>query len=83
MSTVTVNISFQVDLLAAIDAEAKRESRSRSELLREAARVYVDRQRRWAEVFDLGDRIGSELGLKEEDVEQEIRKVREKRRHKS
>ncbi|MCH2342811.1 MAG: ribbon-helix-helix domain-containing protein [Pseudomonas sp.] len=39
MSTVTVNISFQNDLLAAIDAEAKRESRSRSELLREAARV--------------------------------------------
>lgn len=83
MSTVTVNISFQDDLLAAIDAEAKRESRSRSELLREAARIYLERQRRWAEVFELGDRLDSELGLREEDVEQEIRKARKKRRRKS
>ena len=83
MSTVTVNISFQDDLLAAIDAEAKRESRSRSELLREAARVYIDRQRRWAEAFELGSRLESELSLKEEDVEQEIRKSRRKRRRKS
>ena len=35
---VTVNISFQDTLLGEIDTEAKRESRSRSELLREAAR---------------------------------------------
>jgi len=43
MRTVTVNISFQDSLLAEIDAEAKRESRTRSEFLREAARVYVER----------------------------------------
>jgi metal-responsive CopG/Arc/MetJ family transcriptional regulator len=41
MSTVTVNISFQDALLADIDATARREARSRSELLREAARLYV------------------------------------------
>ena len=39
MGNVTVNISFQDSLLADIDAEAKWESRSRSELLREAARL--------------------------------------------
>ena len=83
MGTVTVNISFQDELLAAIDAEAKRESRSRSELLREAARLYIDRQRRWAEVFELGDRLSSALGLTEEDVQQEIQKVRKKRRRPS
>ena len=47
MAAMTVNISFQAELLADIDAEAKREARSRSELLREAARLYVQRQRRW------------------------------------
>ena len=82
MSSVTVNISFQEDLLAAIDAEAKRESRSRSELLREAARLYVDRQHRWAAAFELGDRLGRELGLSEEDVQQEVRAVRRQRRRK-
>ncbi len=79
MSTVTVNISFQEDLLTAIDAEAKRESRSRSELLREAARLYVDRQQRWAAVFELGDRLRREFGLSEEDVQQELQAVRKRR----
>lgn len=42
MKTVTVNISFRKDLLESIDAVAKRESRTRSELIREAARRYID-----------------------------------------
>lgn len=41
MKTVTVNISFRKDLLESIDAAAKRESRTRSDLLREAARIYI------------------------------------------
>jgi predicted transcriptional regulator len=80
MSTVTVNISFQKELLADIDAEARREARSRSELLREAARLYVDRQRRWQDVFRLGDRVARERGLTEADVQHEIDAVRRERR---
>jgi CopG family transcriptional regulator / antitoxin EndoAI len=76
MSNVTVNISFQDSLLADIDAEAKREARSRSELLREAARLYVRRQRQWAEVFALGDRQTARLGLTEAVVRKEIRATR-------
>jgi len=76
MGNVTVNISFQDSLLADIDAEAKRESRSRSELVREAARLYVRRQRQWAEVFALGDRQAARLGLTEAIVQKEIRAAR-------
>ncbi len=57
MGNLTVNISFQDRLLAEIDAEAKRESRTRSELLREAARLYVRRQKQWERVFALGDEL--------------------------
>ena len=46
MSTITVNISFQDRLLADIDRIAHRESRSRSELLREAARLYIVPERK-------------------------------------
>jgi len=46
MQTTTVNISFQGSLLSEIDRLAQAESRSRSELLREAARLYIDRKRR-------------------------------------
>jgi metal-responsive CopG/Arc/MetJ family transcriptional regulator len=79
MGNVTVNISFQDSLLAEIDAEAKRESRSRSELLREAARLYVRRQKLWSDLFALGDRQVVHAGLREADVEKEIRAVRKRR----
>jgi CopG family transcriptional regulator / antitoxin EndoAI len=79
MSNVTVNISFQDSLLADIDAEAKRESRSRSELLREAARLYVRRQRQWDDVFALGDRQAARLGLTEALAEKEIRAARRRK----
>lgn len=73
---VTVNISFQDVLLEEIDAEARRESRSRSELLREAARMYVRRQKRWESVFSLGDVGREKTGLTEADIEAEIAAVR-------
>ena len=76
MSNVTVNISFQDSLLADIDAEANRESRSRSELLREAARSYVQRQRKWESVFALGDRVTRSESLTGVDVTRAIQTVR-------
>lgn len=79
MSNVTVNISFQDQLLAEIDAEAARESRSRSELLREAARLYVRRQKQWSDLFALGDRQAASAGLTEADVRREIKAVRKRR----
>lgn len=79
MSNVTVNISFQDSLLAEIDAEAERESRSRSELLREAARLYVRRQKQWGDLFALGDRQAAGAGLTAADVRREIRAVRKRR----
>ena len=72
MAAVTVNISFQADILAAIDAEAAKEARSRSELLREAARLYVERQHRWDSVFKFGDEIVGKRGLTEDDVRKQI-----------
>jgi len=44
MDTTTVNISFKTDLLKQIDKTAKAESRSRSELIREAAREYIEKK---------------------------------------
>lgn len=78
MSNVTVSISFQDSLLAAIDAEARREARS--ELLREAARLYVRRQREWESIFALGRRQSARLGLTERDVARAIRAARARSR---
>ena len=79
MKTGTVNISFQKDLLRQIDDVAKEESRSRSELIREAARMYIERRNRWKDVFAYGRMQVKQLCLQEEDVAREIRAYRKRK----
>lgn len=76
MSTRTVNIAFPESLLREIDRVAETESRSRSELLREAARAYIDRKQRWADLFTAGRQIAREMQLSPGDVSKEIRAFR-------
>jgi CopG family transcriptional regulator/antitoxin EndoAI len=82
MSITTVNISFQDSLLADIDKVAKLESRSRSELLREAARMYIDRKRRWGNVFAYGETQVLQRKLSEADVGSEIETYRKQKSRK-
>ncbi len=72
----TVNISFQESLLADIDKLARKERRSRSELLREAARLYIERRDRWNKIFALGEAVAKDKGLSEQDVAAEIQAYR-------
>ena len=76
MNTTTVNISFQGSLLADIDKIARVESRSRSELLREAARLYIDRKRRWNRIFTYGKSVVAGGNLTEADLASEIHAYR-------
>ncbi|RPJ39189.1 MAG: ribbon-helix-helix protein, CopG family [Planctomycetaceae bacterium] len=68
----TVNISFQENLLADIDRLAKKERRSRSELVREAARLYIERRDRWNRIFALGETVARDKGLSKQDIAREI-----------
>ena len=79
MNTTTVNVSFQGSLLAEIDRVAQRESRSRSELLREAARLYIDRKRRWDKIFAYGKTVAVRGQQTEEDVAAEIQSYRKQK----
>ncbi len=72
----TVNISFQKRLLTDIDKLAKKERRSRSELLREAARMYIERKNRWHRIFALGQAVARQKGLSEKDVAAEVQAYR-------
>ena len=79
MSTTTVNVAFQSTLLRQIDRAARAESRSRSELLREAARAYIQRKERWKDVFTMGREIAKTQGLSPSDVSKEIKAHRKSR----
>mgnify|MGYP001590861807 CR=1 FL=1 len=79
MNTTTVNVSFQGSLLAEIDRVAQTESRSRSELLREAARSYIVHKRRWDDIFGLGKRMAVRGQLTEKTVAAEIQEHRRRK----
>ena len=83
MSTTTVNIAFQENLLHDIDRVARSESRSRSEFLREAARAYIQRKQRWADVFTMGRGIAKAKGLLPTDVSKEIKAHRKSKASRS
>ena len=76
MAAYTVNISFGGGLIRQIDSVAREESRSRSELIREAARTYINRKKRWKAVFAYGSSAGRASGLTEADVVSEVRRAR-------
>ena len=79
MKVNTVNISFNSDLLVQIDKVAQDESRSRSELIREAARMYVERKKRWQSIFSYTAKQVKALGLKQQDVAKAIQDHRKKK----
>ena len=75
MGAKVINISLPDDLLREIDDYAKEESRTRSELFREAARQYIE-SRRWRRLREAGSKTARELGLAEEDVERIVQEYR-------
>jgi metal-responsive CopG/Arc/MetJ family transcriptional regulator len=80
MPVNTVNISFSKDLLKEADRIAKAESRSRSELVREAVRQYIDRRKRWDELFRIADQHMKGRKITEQDILNEIHAYRKERR---
>ena len=66
-STRVLSLSLSADLLRAAERVAKQESRTRSDLFREALRRYIE-ERRWAELRRYGARRARKLGLTEPDV---------------
>ena len=76
MAVSTVNISFQEDLLNQIDKIAHNEARTRSELIREAAKIYIERKKKWECIFAYGESISLKYNFTEDDVNEEIQKYR-------
>ncbi len=76
MKSSTVNISFNDELLKRIDQIAKQESRSRSELIREAARSYIERKNRWDKIYSYSERQARKRQVSDKDIADEIAKYR-------
>lgn len=81
MPTQTLNIALPKDLIKRVDELAKKEYRNRSELIREALRVYLTDKREWEDLFKYGKEIGKRMGIKnEEDVDKIVYEFRHGRK---
>lgn len=67
MQTQTFNIALPKDLVEAADIQAKKEYKNRSELIREALRVYLEHKSDWQRIFESGKRAMAKMGIKSED----------------
>jgi len=67
-SSIILSISLPPDLVLDLDSAAKREMRSRSELVREAVRQYV-LAAKWRVLRQKASLKAAEQGLREEDIE--------------
>ncbi len=84
----TFTISLPPDLADEVDRLAAEEHRSRSELFREAFRRYVNSQRRWERILDLGPQVTVVNGLDSEEsidvaVDEAVRDIRRWRRQRA
>lgn len=77
MSTQTLNIALPADLVKKVDQAAKKEYRNRSELIREALRVYLKDQEEWQKLFEYGQKTAKKMNIKsEEDVDRIVHEFR-------
>lgn len=77
MNTQTLNIALPKDLVKKVDEVAKKEYRNRSELIREALRVYLIDKQDWYDLLDYGKKVGKKMGIKsEEDVNRVVYEAR-------
>jgi len=78
MATSTVNISFDKAFLKQIDRLAHEEDRSRSDLLRETVRLYIERKNRWKDIFSFAAKQKKKMCLSLGDVAKTIAEHRKK-----
>ena len=74
-TTTTVTFSLTPEIASQVDELVEREGRSRSELVREALRRYID-DAEWRRLLDYGEQRARELGVGPEDVERLVDEYR-------
>ncbi|OGG08904.1 hypothetical protein A2154_03890 [Candidatus Gottesmanbacteria bacterium RBG_16_43_7] len=77
MQTQTFNISMPRELVSNLDKVARREYRNRSELIKEAVRLYIEDRREWDEIFSYGTKQTKSVGVKtEKDINRLVKAYR-------
>lgn len=81
-TTKTITISLPPEMAAQVEEAMRAEGRTKSELLREALRRYLE-EREWKRILRYGQSRAIEMGITPEDVERLIDEYRTETQHSS
>jgi predicted transcriptional regulator len=76
MAVATINLMFDDDFVREIDTIASNESLSRTDLIYNSIKMYINRKQQLQELFRYGEKLAAEKGFTEEDVMEEIKEYR-------
>lgn len=81
MQTQVFNIVLPKDLVREADRVAKQEYKNRSELIREALRLYIEDKQMWGDIFRASEKAMKQMGItSEKDVERLVSEYRHGRK---
>ena len=66
-------MSLPKELYVQVDQMARQRGVSRSQLLKEALKIYIDEEKRWQRIREWGEETAKRLGIKNEDDVERIR----------
>ena len=76
MAVATINLTFDDDLMRQIDYFADNESRTRTDLIYNSVKMYINRKKRLQELYTYGENIASQNNFTEKDIMEEIKNYR-------
>jgi predicted transcriptional regulator len=76
MAVATINLTFDDDFVKQIDRIADNESLTRTDLIYNSIKMFINRKQRLRELYKYGESIASEHNFTEEDITEEIRNYR-------
>ncbi|GHU01058.1 hypothetical protein FACS1894147_00190 [Spirochaetia bacterium] len=79
MAVATINLAFDDDMLRQIDYFADNESLTRTDLIYNSVKLYINRKQRLQELYAYGESIAAKNNFTEDDVMTEIKNLRKSR----
>ena len=76
MAVATINLAFEDDFVKQIDLIASNESLTRTDLIYNSVKMYINRKQKLQELFAYVESVAAKNNFTEEDIMDEIRKYR-------
>jgi len=76
MAAATINLTLENDFLEKIDLIARKESQTRTDLIYNSIKIYINQKQKLQELYAYGENAAIENNFTEDDVFEEIKNYR-------